>query len=354
MQSPPPALIASGNQFGMLTRILEEPAHVRRVFERVVRRRHPVAAADDDGDAAPRDRRNRILVGQIVIDIEGQRIALAHPGVAEQPFDRPPLIPVGARLDLEDLLAAPLAQLRMAPDKTIDRLLYLLHSRLRHIAEMRGDREGLALDFRALDAGDRFAQLGISRLDRPQETRCLVRPLMQDVRSGNVEPMAADIEDLIEPDPPAHVVKIASADYGSREPLSELRHGIHRVARDIGFAIIANDRRQCAVIVEEDRRRARADPLIQFGGGVEDRWQPLDRPQRLAIVRLQPAQVAHDDIGAMRAERCVACRSDHSAGRPRPPSKTAPARRLRRRRQRPRRPRPRLVRSRATVPSQPA
>jgi hypothetical protein len=85
----------------------------------VGRGRRAPAGPHDHADAAPAERLEDGLVGEVVPDVDRDRAACVER--VEQPEDRPALVPVERGTQLEDLLSARLAERRVAREDGADR-----------------------------------------------------------------------------------------------------------------------------------------------------------------------------------------------------------------------------------------
>ncbi len=121
--------------------------YLRGPVHRESRRRPPVAVlgvAHHDPEPAVLDRVERVLVGQVVADVDRQHVGRCA-DVAEGPHQCPALVPVDIRTDLDDLAAARGPQARFLRHGRTHRRDHLVDPLGVHIAVV--DRDGETFTF---------------------------------------------------------------------------------------------------------------------------------------------------------------------------------------------------------------
>jgi hypothetical protein len=119
---------------------------------------------------------------------------------------------------------------------------------------MDGDREALALDEDPGQGREPFGQHVGRRRKRRQEFDPLLQHQTFAVRAGDVETVAAGVDQSGKPHQRPHVGQVAAADDSDRTALGERRHGPAGDGGETGEIRAADDRRQRPVVIEENGR----------------------------------------------------------------------------------------------------
>ncbi len=100
----------------------------------------------------------------------------------------------------------------------------------------------------------RRAELLARALHRGREGRAFVVLDTQAAGSGDIEAVAAGVDDVAQLDQIAHVVEIAAADHGDAATRGQLPQDAAHLVAEHGEIGAGDDRRQRPIIVEEDAR----------------------------------------------------------------------------------------------------
>jgi hypothetical protein len=253
---------------------LEEVAHRLRRRQRpggggrrrLVGDAHRDAAAVAGGEGA-----EGVLVGDVVADVDRQHLRSVELQRGEQVEQRPALVPVEAGAQLDHLLALGAGEPRVVGQRALDRRLDLADAVLRHPPVVDGDGEALRLHLGAGHRRQLAAQpLGHPRHQRRQVGRRLVTHARA-LRAGDVEAVAARVDELGQAHPCRHVAAVAAGDDDHRRAAGERRHRLAHPRQDGGVRRPLDDRRQGAVEVEEDHRPPPGEPALDLAPAVQRR-----------------------------------------------------------------------------------
>ena len=247
---------------------------------------------DDDADAVVQDRVERVLVGQVVADVDRQQRLL--PGdLVEDPFQGLALVPVQvraefdhhpARCDPQATARADLVHLRRHPRGGLRRGVAVVHR----------DREPLVLHH---DSGDVecLGELGRGPLQHRHRRRRGLVLVMAAVRADHLEPVAARVPQAGNADAAVDVGEIAAGEDGDRVKRGQRLQRLVSARDQGGRGGVVDDLRQGAVEVEEQHRPSRRDHT----------GQQAERQQGVGQLRHPAVDGADGDVGEL---------ADHDVG----------------------------------------
>jgi hypothetical protein len=226
--------------------------------------------------SATGERRERVLVGDVVADVQGDDVAAVETQRREQMHDRLALVPVEIRLELVDHLAGRHLQVAGVPgQQLVDDRLDPRPVRLVDEPVVHRHRARFGLHERARHRAGAVAQVGGDRLQQPFEAFRHVELDLAAAGAPDVEAVAAGHDQVVQSHQPLDDRPVAAADHAHagalRQPLHRVAHalGDHRVLRPV------DDRRQRPVVVEEDGH-------LLAGQSRRQRPEVLERVRQLA------------------------------------------------------------------------
>ena len=255
----------------------------------------------DDAQAAAVHLVERVLVGDVVADEHHERV-VGHRCFLHQPAQRPALVPVRRRAQLEDLLAAGHAQCGVGVRDGGDGGLERRHVGIDGGAVVHRDGEALALGpcaRRRVDGGD---EQTFGTVERRERRSALGELLAGAVGGDDVEAVAAGHPQPGRVDERRDVVEVTAADDpdGARPcECRQLRCGLAREERVLGTV---DDRGERAVVVEEHRDGSVGEHAGHVG--VLQRQRQLGQQRRgvldaaqSTVEQLQVGGVGHHQVG---------------------------------------------------------
>ena len=211
-----------------------------------------VGIGDEDPDAAAREYGERVLVGDIVADVQRDDVVAVESQRLQQVQDRLALVGVQVRLQLVHQLAGRHLQLADMPSQQLvdDRLDT---AALCFVDEpvVQGNRARLGLDERPGHVRDPVSELGRELLE---QRLVALRDMALDggARGApDVEAVASRDDQFVEAHQPLDDGTVAPADYAHAAPPRQPLHRLAHAVRDHGVLRPVDDRRQRAVVVEE-------------------------------------------------------------------------------------------------------
>ncbi len=126
------------------------------VVERVRRCGRACLAPDDDPEPAALERAERVLVGDVVADVDRQHVGPSRPSSASSQFSAVPLSHSMSGRSSKIILPPATRSVGCPGASRVDRVRDGPVVLVRHLAVVHGDREALALDIGAGDLGERL------------------------------------------------------------------------------------------------------------------------------------------------------------------------------------------------------
>src|SRR5215210_6939158 len=223
-----------------------------------------IGTTDEDAYSTIREGLEGVLVGYVVAQIERHHVVAVETQDLKQVESGFPLVPVELGLYLIDHLAG--RNLQLVGVLGEDRIHDLFHSRPLHFGdepEMCRDRGSLWLDQGALDGVQLLVEPRLYLIEQRLELGALLAPNGV-LWAPDVEAVAAGDDQIVEAYELLHHPPIAPADHAHRTPPGEFADGSAHAVRDDGVFGPVHDRRQGAVIVEEDSGAPQVQQPGQF------------------------------------------------------------------------------------------
>ena len=174
----------------------------------------------------------------------------------------------------------------------IDGLLHRSGLFLGDLTIVDGDGELFPLDERPGDPAHPFSQFLLGPAEHGEEIGSLLRSLHLAFRAFDVEAVAADVKDSVDPDQFLHVPEVPAADDRHGAAAGKLDHRLARLFGKNRQFRAADDGRQRAVIVEKNGDALSLRALFQLFDTLQGRGERLgaDLGGRFLIAHRQPPQ----------------------------------------------------------------
>jgi len=239
--------------------------------------------AHPDGEPPPLQRSERRLVSGVIPRVEDHPRAGAKP--RRQPLGdppcRPPLVPVDARQELEDVLSRQGREARRVSPQSGCHARQLLPQVARHPPVMEADRESFALEKGPGEAME-LPRQGAYRRPDPGGSRSGFGMPESNTRPLDLQAVAAPVDHPCQTDPAPDVGKRPAREDRKPHPRAfrKLPKGLPDGGRESGGLGPGDDRRQGAVVVQNQDETGPPDELAP---------EALSEPAREAQDALAPS-----------------------------------------------------------------